>query len=217
VEPVDQGADVRKKRSFFIALVVIALVILAAFSVVYRWPNSVISTGFPQQAPSMGEIDYSTLVITMEREPCFGVCPAYKLTIHGDGSVVYEGIYYVRVTGTKTLQIPQYKVKELVSDFLSIDYFNLEDSYQGIEMNGEMVRPSTATTTITSITVNGRMKQIESINGALQALDNLENKIDEVAGTADLLGSRDEFWHSFDDELVRVYNPESTSQPELGN
>ena len=32
-----------------------------------------------------------TTVITYERGGCLGTCPAYKVEIHGDGSVSFEG------------------------------------------------------------------------------------------------------------------------------
>ncbi len=33
--------------------------------------------------------DLSKIEITLQRSACFGVCPAYKVTIHGDGLVVF--------------------------------------------------------------------------------------------------------------------------------
>ena len=41
------------------------------------------------------------VVITLERTACFGVCPVYKLTIYGDGRVLYDGIRFVRTEGPK--------------------------------------------------------------------------------------------------------------------
>ena len=47
------------------------------------------------------------VVITLERTACFGVCPVYKLTVYGDGRVVYEGKRFVRVEGTITRNISE--------------------------------------------------------------------------------------------------------------
>ena len=44
----------------------------------------------------------NTVVITLERTTCFGVCPVYTLTIYGDGRVVYEGTRFVRTEGERT-------------------------------------------------------------------------------------------------------------------
>ena len=37
--------------------------------------------------------------IMLERWGCFGTCPVYKLSISGDGSVVYQGKAYVSSRG----------------------------------------------------------------------------------------------------------------------
>src|SRR5947208_1474873 len=39
------------------------------------------------------------LRITLERSTCFGTCPDYKLTVTGDGTVVFEGREFVKVKG----------------------------------------------------------------------------------------------------------------------
>ncbi len=41
------------------------------------------------------------VVITLERTQCFGSCPVYKLTVYGDGRVVYEGGGFVKIKGEK--------------------------------------------------------------------------------------------------------------------
>ena len=40
---------------------------------------------------------FSDLVITLERTACHGTCPIYKLTIEGNGTVIYEGQDFVQV------------------------------------------------------------------------------------------------------------------------
>lgn len=35
--------------------------------------------------------------ISLEQTACYGTCPAYKVTIHGDGNVVYVGNNHVRI------------------------------------------------------------------------------------------------------------------------
>jgi len=39
--------------------------------------------------------------LTLERTPCFGECPAFKVEVHPDGMVLYAGIRHVRVEGTR--------------------------------------------------------------------------------------------------------------------
>jgi hypothetical protein len=44
-------------------------------------------------------------VITLERTVCYGTCPSYKVTLTGDGTVVYEGQNFVRVQGRQEKKI----------------------------------------------------------------------------------------------------------------
>lgn len=43
--------------------------------------------------------EYEDVTITLERTVCFGVCPDYVVTVHGDGTVEYEGRNFVAVKG----------------------------------------------------------------------------------------------------------------------
>ena len=119
------------------------------------------------------------IVITLERTRCFGVCPAYTLTIYGDGRVVYDGKDFVRVEGARTANIGEESISRLVTEFQNIDYFSLDDSYE--EFNATDM-PSA----ITSITINGKTKTIRHYHGDLSApkkLTELENKIDQIVNT----------------------------------
>ena len=120
--------------------------------------------------------DLKDVVITLERTACFGVCPVYKLSIHGDGTVIYEGIRFVRIKGTIKTTIGEDKIQQLVSEFQRTGYFSLEDSYE--ERNATDM-PSA----FTSLTIDGNKKTVRHYHGDLSApkeLTELENKIDEI-------------------------------------
>ena len=38
--------------------------------------------------------------VTLERTPCFGYCPSYKVTLKSDGTIIYEGKKFVQMMGT---------------------------------------------------------------------------------------------------------------------
>ena len=80
-------------------------------------------------APLQPTPDYSTLVVTMERTPCFGTCPAYKLMIFGDGRVEYEGLNFVKVQGKQTAMLTADQIKELVAEIEKANVFVLEENY----------------------------------------------------------------------------------------
>ena len=115
-------------------------------------------------------------IITLERTACFGVCPVYKLTIHGDGRVIYEGIRCVRIEGTRTTTISENKSEQLMTEFQKIDYFSLKDSY---EEHNATDMPSA----FTSLTIDGKTKTVRHYHGDFSApkkLTELENQIDQI-------------------------------------
>lgn len=118
---------------------------------------------------------FSDVVITLERTGCYGTCPVYKLSISGDGEVIYEGTGFVNITGTQTSQISQDEIKELVDEFYNVNYFTLKDKYDAPIKD--------VPTTITSITIEGKTKKVVNYYGAPKKLDELENKIDEITNS----------------------------------
>lgn len=124
------------------------------------------------------------LVITLERTECYGSCPVYKLTIRGDGSVVYEGKKFVRTTGTKKTKIDQKTLDTLIESFSAINYVNLDDSYTSIHNpDGTESIVTDLPTTYTSFTLNGNRKAVTDYVGAPKELKELEHKIDTIAGS----------------------------------
>lgn len=117
-----------------------------------------------------GNID--DVVITMERTPCFGACPAYHLTVFGNGTVVYDGFSSVAVTGKQTSQISQEKVRELINEFYEAGFFTLRDSY--VEDVTDL--PSTTT----SISIRDETKSVYRYGFGPERLVQLEDRIDEI-------------------------------------
>ncbi len=144
----------------------------------------------PQPTAPTATPDYSSLQITLERTACFGTCPIYKLTIHGDGLVEYDGERFVTVTGHQTSQLTSDQVVELTTLFQQADYFNLKSDYTAPVTD----LPST----ITSLSFEGRSKKVTNYGGCLsdlnasdkapQALCDLEGKIDSIVNSAQWVG-----------------------------
>jgi hypothetical protein len=124
------------------------------------------------------------LLFTLQRTECYGDCPSYKLTIRGDGSVVYEGYKYVRVSGVQKYKIKPSEVQDLLKLFMDLNFFDLDDEYISIKhADGTETVVTDLPTTFTSITVGERFKKIVNYVGAPENLELLESKIDEVAGS----------------------------------
>lgn len=134
--------------------------------------------------------------ITLERSPCYGSCPFYKLTISADGTIEFEpksiSDDYKLVSGKRIKsQISQDKLKQLISEFESIGYFSLENRYGSVDYKQDKNCPEMWTdypTAITSITLNGKSKEIDHYHGCqgsevLEKLTKFEDKIDEIVNT----------------------------------
>lgn len=93
--------------------------------------------------------------VTLERTPCFGYCPSYKVTLRSDGTIIYEGKKYVTMVGTYKGEA--YGFERLAEFILAQDYFNLKDNYRA----GASDLPSA----ITSVVQDGNRKTIRDYGG----------------------------------------------------
>jgi ankyrin repeat protein len=112
--------------------------------------------------------------ITIERTPCFGMCPEYKVTMKDEGTVTYTGRQYVRVTGERTWKIDPAAVRALAREMEAAGYFDLQDEYTS--------RMTDHPTTRTSLTIGTRSKKISDYISGPQTLKDIEQRIDDVSG-----------------------------------
>ncbi|PCJ26349.1 MAG: hypothetical protein COA97_06090 [Flavobacteriales bacterium] len=70
-----------------------------------------------------------SIFLTMERTPCFGKCPSYKITIFNTGNVIYEGFTFAEKEGKHTKKLSQKQLLEIKSQIEIINLFELEDKY----------------------------------------------------------------------------------------
>lgn len=70
------------------------------------------------------------VLIRLERSECYGSCPAYVVTLQGDGTVRFVGRNFVKSTGERTASVPRSDVQYLLDRFTDLDFFALEDSYR---------------------------------------------------------------------------------------
>jgi hypothetical protein len=119
------------------------------------------------------------IVITLERTPCLGNCPNYKVTIHGDGSVVYQGRIDVAVKGRRKSKISPEMMRKLVQELHDIDFFHWHEK--------EVMCVDYPETRI-SATVDGQHNEIiEGCNQPGRILD-LANEIDTISGAKLFIG-----------------------------
>ncbi|HEX3810361.1 MAG TPA: DUF6438 domain-containing protein [Rhizomicrobium sp.] len=123
--------------------------------------------------------DWNTLRITLQRSPCFGRCPTYKVEIHGDGTVIYRGGSFVAVTGERSVKIAPEKVRDLYTLFRKADYFWLNDSYTA--------QVTDLPSFTTSISYDGHSKSVRDYAGRMigmpEIVGELELAIDDAANS----------------------------------
>jgi hypothetical protein len=122
--------------------------------------------------------------IGLERTSCFGQCPVYTVTIDAKGNVIYEGSRFVRVEGRQTDRVPLSRVAALLATTERIGFFDLRDQYRTIRSaDGSEAMVTDLPTAYVTVTRGGRSKRIEDYFGAPEGLKQLEQQIDETAGT----------------------------------
>lgn len=126
-------------------------------------------------------------IIILKRIGCHGPCPDYTVQIYADGKVEFEGRVFVKAMGLHVKTLPQEKVAAMLAEVEKSNFFELNGDYACYS------RTDSPWYTIT-VTQDGRTKTIKHYEGCdsadkegLAALNQLEDRIDELAGIADWL------------------------------
>ena len=122
-------------------------------------------------------------LITIERRPCYGVCPTYSTSIAGDGTVVFVGRANVDSARRITSRVDPDSVAALVRLFESEGFLALPDGFVHGRPGCE---PYYFDAPVVIVTLaNGRQtKNVEhdhGCSGAPASLTMLENRVDEIA------------------------------------
>jgi hypothetical protein len=72
-----------------------------------------------------------SLFFSLERTPCFGKCAAYTVNIYRSGFAEYIGRSNAPRQGRHTGTVPRTTLTALLDQAEAIDYFGLQDSYDG--------------------------------------------------------------------------------------
>jgi hypothetical protein len=120
-----------------------------------------------------------TVKIELTRTVCYGRCPAYSVTIRGDGSVHFNGERYVLVLGEHDARIAPGEVMELVRQFERAKFFAAGDKY--------IASVTDNPTYILTLTVAGKKKTVSDYVGEQVGMPlvitDLENAVDDAAKT----------------------------------
>ncbi len=131
----------------------------------------------PVDAPAQAS---GPVAVTLTRGVCFGFCPAYTVSINGDGQVSYVGRNFVNVVGEQHANVSPEAVQGLLRRFDDVRFESLRDEYRA------------HVTDLPTYTIvlerNGVRKTVADYGGLSagmpQAVRDLQNEIDRVAGTS---------------------------------
>jgi hypothetical protein len=121
-------------------------------------------------------------VISIERRPCYGTCPVYRVRIFATGRVEYEGVRHVVRLGVAIDSVPPARFDQLRRAFEAVPYASLARRYAYNEPTCPLYAAD-AVTVVTSIEVDGRVTSVEHDHGCTgvpPALTALEDLIDDV-------------------------------------
>lgn len=125
---------------------------------------------------------------TLERGPCFGFCPVYKVAVFTDGTVEYEGDKFVKLTGPHEGKIGLDKVSALRDLFEKSGYAQWQDAY-------EQMTVTDLPTAVTSYTKDGSTKTIRHYLGDRTAppqLTEVEDGFDKIIEIQQWIGTDEE-------------------------
>lgn len=171
-----------------------ALVLMSCASL-HAFAADAAALGTTAEPPSSYPL--SEVEISLRRTGCFGTCPVYEVTIHGDGRVVYKGERFVAVEGEQEGNVEQEQVVALLQELYRNYFFDLRDSYRSqpvlVVKDGEVIVDGAGITDLPSRILRVRIgdyeKTVTNYFGGPPGLDALFRRVDEVAGTGRWVGS----------------------------
>ncbi len=173
-----RGIDMASQRLFMVSLLIAGLSLLVIKSTLGH------SSDQTPDLSSLSDADLKTVTIQLERTRCYGTCPAYSVTIHGDGRVEYNGKSHVKEMGARQGRIEMDKIRALASVFAKMKFWGLAADYSAEKCKGPVC--TDMPTAITELSIRGvthRVKHYYGCGSAPKSLFDLESVIDKSANS----------------------------------
>jgi hypothetical protein len=152
-----------------------------------------VKSGVGQRAktPDLGSVsdaDLQTVTIQLERVGCLGTCPAYSITIHGDGRVEYNGNGYVKETGARDGRMEPGRLRALLSQFAKAKFWEFSEDYSRSRCTRLCTDMATAVTVVTLKGATHRVKHYYGCGGVPKSLFELESAVDKAVDSQQWTG-----------------------------
>jgi len=104
-----------------------------------------------------GKSEWEDSTIEFSRGSCFGMCPVYMITVHGNGKIYYNGYSHTK-QGMDSSTISKESVNILFSTLINNGFFQLESKYLNTSI------PDLPTATISLLHLNNK-KTVQHTSG----------------------------------------------------
>ena len=145
-----------------------------------------LNTGCTRGAQPVSDQSSLSPVVSLERGPCRGRCPEYRVELYESGKVLFEGRRNVSSTGAQAKTVSVSKVRELMRAIAASQFATVDTAFiYGSATCGQY--HTDLPVVMFSAKVGSRMKTVHHDPGCLGApgfLRTLEAQIDSVAGTS---------------------------------
>ena len=125
-----------------------------------------------------------SLLLSLERTPCFGKCPTYKYTILTTGKIIYNGSQNTKNIGSYTAQLNKSQLEEIKNQIKILDAFSLQDKYDA--------KVTDIPSTILVINIDGKKKKIYDRHGAPEKLKQFEKFVDKIVLNTKMTKTKDQ-------------------------
>jgi hypothetical protein len=171
-----------------LAIVFLSILILSLAALTVLRPASGSPRG-QSSLQSLSDGDIKTASIRFERKACYGSCPAYTLTIHGDGGVEYVGGAHVKTSGSRAGRIEAKDFKALLAAFDQAKFATIADAYSAEKCACRQCTDMASV--VTELNAGAASHKVNHYYGcacAPRALFDLESAIDKAANSEQWTG-----------------------------
>lgn len=122
----------------------------------------------------------SDFALSMERTPCFGTCPVYKIEINNTGTLTWTGIRFTEREHIWSRQLSSDEMKLLWQEVQRSGYFEMAAEYDDPSL-------SDAPSVLMELQGNGKNHKVKDRVRGPEALRQLESMIDTLANQPGLI------------------------------
>lgn len=122
----------------------------------------------------------SDFTVRMERTPCFGTCPVYKIEISSTGTLTWTGIRFTEREHIWSRQLSSDEMRLLWQEVQRTGYFSLASEYDDPAL-------SDAPSVLLEILGNNKTHKVKNRIGGPETLRQLESMLDTLANQPGLI------------------------------